>query len=97
MKKYKDVTRPVRVDRLLSQTVCDVCGRESTQHQEGWKTGSYDATEVEVRLRTGNSYPEGGSGEEWEVDICPTCFNEKLIPWVEAFGHTTIEPTRWDW
>ena len=47
-------------------------------------------------MKTGSNYPEGGSGEETTIDICPDCFKDKLIPWVESFGG---KPTvkEWNW
>ena len=51
---------------------------------------------VEVRQRQGVSYPEGGSGTEIEVDLCPTCFKEKLVPWLRSQG-ATIEEKEWEW
>ena len=46
----------------------------------------YEVKETEIRLKTGSNYPEGGSGEETTIDICPECFTEKLIPWVKSQG-----------
>jgi len=97
MKHYKTVHRPAREEQMLDFLVCDICGRKSDSGWGDWRTKAYDATEVVVKLRLGDDYPEGGSGEKWEIDICPECFREKLIPWVEAFGHTKIEAEEWAW
>lgn len=93
MKKYEKQTRPACTFDALVETKCDLCGKTTTRE---WKDGSFDATETEVRLRTGSSYPEGGSGDETTIDICPACFTSKLIPWVKSQGG---EPTtkEWDW
>lgn len=79
-------------DRLDS-IVCDICKKTT---KNGWREGWYDAFESSIWMKTGSSFPEGGSGEETTIDICPDCFKEKLIPWVKSFGG---EPTVkcWDW
>lgn len=92
MKTYTTVTRHYD-DKVLSETRCDLCG--ATTKSE-WRKGCYDATEVEVRLKTGESYPDNGSGEETTIDICPDCFRDKLIPWVESQGGKP-ETKEWCW
>lgn len=93
MKVYKIETVTREVQRLVKH-YCDICGRE-TRHLD-WATGSYDIKETEIRLREGSSYPEGGSGTSIEVDICPTCFREKLLPWLETQG-VQVQETEWDY
>ena len=93
MKTYETRQRPSSTYEALVETKCDLCGKTT---KSNWKDGSFDATETEIRMKTGSSYPEGGSGEETEIDICPDCFTSKLIPWVQSQGG---EPTtkEWDW
>ena len=93
MKTYDKRIRPAREYDALVETKCDLCGKTTTKE---WKGHSDDAAETEVRFKTGTIYPEGGSGDETTIDICPECFRTKLIPWVESHGGkpTTKE---WDW
>jgi len=79
-------------DRLVS-VKCDICG-DITKND--WKESCYDAFDYSFWAKTGSNYPEGGSGEEVSIDICPKCIIGKLIPWVKSFGG---EPTikEWDW
>ena len=37
---------------------------------------------VIIRHREGLNYPEGGSGIEINIDLCPDCVKNKLIPWL---------------
>jgi hypothetical protein len=46
----------------------------------------YKVDEIEVRHKTGYSYPDGGSGEEITFDLCGRCFDKKLIPWLRSQG-----------
>ena len=50
---------------------CDKCGNEI-------KTGLYDAFSFDFEVRTGESYPEGGNGQLFNMDLCQECFKELL-------------------
>lgn len=93
MKNKKKIQRSYE-DTITESTTCDIC--KKTYKGENWERGSYSVLETEVRFKTGSSYPEGGMGEETKFDICPMCFEHKLIPALKALG---AEPTisDWDW
>lgn len=93
MKKYEKRTQPAKEYDALVEIKCDLCGKTTTRT---WKASVDDAVETEVRLKTGSAYPEGGSGEETTIDVCPTCFQSKLIPWVESQGGKPTTKS-WDW
>lgn len=93
MKTYAMHTHPPRAVKVHTETKCDLCGKTTARN---WGAKRFEVAETEVRLRTGENYPDGGSGQETTVDVCPTCFKEKLIPWVESLGgKPTVE--QWDW
>ena len=98
MKTYKTEIIPQHTERVLNKRTCDICGRKAETYD--WGAAMYEVKEtvvcVEVRQRQGVSYPEGGSGTEIEVDLCPTCFKEKLVPWLRSQG-ATIEEKEWEW
>lgn len=77
---------------------CDICGREV--QESNWVESYWGVEETEGRFYarrwTGEQYPEGGWGEVWEFDICPTCFAERLIPWLREQG-VNVEPSEWKW
>jgi hypothetical protein len=85
-------------DRLKCRK-CDLCGVMS--RGEHWEAkGIYESNEtiiaVEVMQKEGANYYDGGSGTKYEVDLCPTCFKEKLIPWLNSQG-AEIKQEEWDW
>ena len=49
-----------------SYTYCDKCNEEI-------KTDNYDAFECSLIHKTGSVYPEGGSGEKQEMELCQKC------------------------
>ena len=81
-------------DTITESITCDIC--KKTYKGSDWERENYSALETEVRMKTGSVYPEGGMGEEITFDICPTCFEAKLIPALKELG---AQPTisDWDW
>jgi len=49
-----------------------------------------------MKQKEGSNYPEGGTGTEYEIDLCPKCFKERLVPWLKSEG-AAIEEKEWDW
>ncbi len=82
----------------LVETTCDLC---TTVAKAGhWDSSSYEIAETEievtVRQKDGSTFPEGGSGTAYNVDMCPECFKTKLIPWLESQG-CTAKRADWDY
>lgn len=71
-----------------SYTLCDKCN-------EKIKKDSYDAFECEFIHKTGSSYPEGGSGEKQEMQLCQKCA-VALVDLLKANGYR-VNDSEWDW
>lgn len=93
MQKTKKVETIYKRDVVESIT-CDICRKE--YRYDNWERGDWSALETEVCLTTGNRYPEGGSGEYIEFDICPDCFQNKLIPLLREKFDAHPRITEWD-
>jgi hypothetical protein len=95
MREYVTKTQPV-TSRYLVKRSCDLCGRAAKN--EDWGAGSYEVNETEIEIsikqREGSSYPESGSGTEYEIDLCPDCFKGRLVPWLREQG-AKIEEKEW--
>ena len=99
MKIYEDRIIPEKTIEQLKTRKCDLCGVEA--NGEDWEAKSFYAineTEIviEARQKEGHSYPEGGSGTKYEIDLCPDCFKNKLIPWLKSQG-ANIQKEDWGW
>ena len=94
MIKKKLVEVPAKTEEREVAVICDSCSKESTQ-REGW-AGGYNIDEITISRNTGSSYPEGGSGEKFVVDLCPDCFKDKLLPALNALG-IYGRTDEWDW
>ena len=90
MKHYKTVTIPEYTKNVEDKVTCDLCGVKIT-------TDTYEVDEVTVKHQYGHSYPEGGFGQEVEVDMCGECFESKLMPWLSSQGVTQLVERDWDW
>jgi len=85
---------------VIDKQTCDLCGEEA-RFPGDWKgSGMWEVkeTEISVRIRhkEGTEYPDGGSGTELHVDMCPNCFKNKLIPWLNSQG-AKLRQEEWSW
>ena len=98
MRIYEERTRPAYKEKVCVKRQCDLCGTKSKSGD--WEAGYYEVAEstvrIEVTCKTGESYPDDAYGTEFEIDICPECFKEKLVPWLRSQG-AKIEEQRWEW
>lgn len=81
MKLYKTQISEYTV---LDKMVCDVCGKESIS--DNWDTKLYDVADTTVSYIFGKSYPDDHHEIELFLDICPECFQTKLVPFFESQG-----------
>ena len=96
--KYYQIKQITSNQKVFDKMVCDLCGTESEQSHWGESYCESDEIEVSVvvKRREGFNYPYGGHGTEIDLDICPKCFKEKLIPFLQEQG-ANIEEKDWDW
>jgi len=94
MKAYKKYTVPAREDRILSHVCCDFCGKKSTCNLD-WD-GERFIESVQTELRLTRFYHDGEGMEKISIDICPDCFKNKLVPWIESQG-IKVEEEKEDW
>lgn len=89
MKHMKTVEIPATRREVVDFVSCDFCSTKIELHR-------YNVDKIEVKHKTGSSYPEGGSGTETSVDMCGKCFDERLVQWLRSQG---VEPRTedWDW
>ena len=94
MKTIKTVMVP---RDMVMACMCDLCGAIAEHGQ--WPKEPFSVNETDVRVivrhKEGSQYPDGGWGTEAELDICPKCFNEKLVPWANSQG-ANIQYEEWD-
>jgi len=99
MKVYETVIPQNKPYERIKYRKCDLCGHES-RGQEWEAVGLYGMNDtemaIEIRQKEGTNYPEGGSGTKYEIDLCPTCFKDRLIPWLKSQG-ADIKTEEWDW
>lgn len=98
MKVYETVEVPATTREVCTHRSCDLCG--ITSRGEDWRGGTYEVNETTVKVEIvgefGEAYPEGGSKTVYDIDLCPACFRDKLIPALEALG-VKVEPREVDW
>jgi len=87
---------PAHEVHLFSHISCDLCGA-TTDDREDWRgVHGYDKYFATIQLEDGVNYPESGHGVRTIVDICPSCFTAKLLPWIESQG-AKPRVEKWDY
>ena len=89
MKTVVVMAQPEYEKQVHDKTICDLCNNIIVDSR-------YDVADVEVSCKTGVSYPDNGSGDKVEFDICVKCFNDNLVPWLESCG-AKAQRSEWDW
>ena len=97
MRKYRTYLKEMMQTDLI-ETTCDLCGAVAKRGEWGSATWEVAETEIKITIRQkdGEAYPDSGDGTEYNVDMCPKCFKEKLIPWLTS-QNATCERKAWDW
>lgn len=98
MKIFEKKIIPEHETEILVGRQCDLCGRRSKN--DDWDAGMYDVNDTEIKVsikqKEGSNCPEGGSGTDIEIDLCPECFKNRLVPWLRSQG-ARIEEQEWSW
>lgn len=89
MKHKRTVEVPAKRETVVDRVTCDLCGGPVQPSPL-----SFDVSYTAVYFRSGEQYPEGGSGTQVEFDLCGSCFDGKLVPWMKGQGAT---PAVTDW
>lgn len=90
MEIYETRTIPECKREVFTNLKCDLCGKESNKnYARSWKKETYDELVTCISYKKGHCFPDGGYGEELHVDLCPNCFESKLIPWLKEQGVNT--------
>lgn len=88
-KHMKTVVIPESKRQEVEYTTCDLCGERITEER-------FHIDTVTMTWRAGTSYPEGGSGEQEEYDMCSTCWRTKIVPWLNGQGANKPRRIEWD-
>ena len=85
--REEEQIRKVIIETVIS---CDTCGKKAKRGH--WDSSVYavENTEVTVTVHheSGKSYPGDHVTEKIRFDICPDCFRNKLVPYLQSLGAT---------
>lgn len=97
--RYKKI-QEARVERreVSTRDVCDCCGLDLSKDSDG----AYSDNDIYVRAHVGSFYPSGDCRTTYEIDLCSTCFVDKLVPLMRANGmpvrerDINVDDQEWD-
>jgi hypothetical protein len=104
MKIKKQIIIPKKKNEKVVELICDICKKNIIVVNAGldnnnWATNEYENNmqKVTIKLEDGNDcLGSGGESTETEFDVCPECFKEKIMPFIESFG-SKPQVTEHDW
>lgn len=73
-------------ERILTIT-CDMC--HVTVTGDTWAPDTFTIAETKVSYKHGTTAPYWDGGGEYTklfIDICPSCFVSRLLPWLKTQG-----------
>ena len=81
--------------KVFTHRSCDVCGK--TTKSSDWtphnaEPSAYNYGETEVRYTFGKSYPDDCYGDFYDIDVCPECFMNTVLPALEAAAGHKFQP-----
>jgi len=76
-----------QVHEAVDKTYCDICGAscEGTKWPHsvhGWSPAEAEVTVSFQWKTTPDEYDGSYVGRLLDIDLCPSCFMNKLVPWV---------------
>lgn len=86
MSKHFEIRKVESERRVLAGVTCDICGRKATS--DDWSEESYGVDEIRIERRHGQQFPEGDFTVLSSFDLCPDCWENKLLPWMQEQGAT---------
>ena len=89
MRHVKTVVVPETTKEVIDFIVCDLCGERAPGGD--WAGGEDNLNETIVSWRRGNCYPESSHEVEIRYDICPDCFENRLMVWLAEQDATPTE------
>ncbi len=87
MKIKKTITKEVSITESV---ICDSCDKKISKDL-------YSADEVRIERVTGSTYPDGGYGKRFKPDICPDCFDNKIMPLITSALSLNPVWEEWDY
>lgn len=91
MKVYKTTIIPAveeKVSKVFFHTVCDLCGvsDEGGDWPVGTTNKDNNVNKIEIEWKTGWKYGVDENYDKFNIDMCPSCFQDRLLPWLKSQG-----------
>ena len=74
--------KELKEHEVTDKYVCDLC------HKDIPILDMYDVNEVEVSHKVGKHYPDDWWGHELDLDICPACWCNVILPFLREKSMT---------
>lgn len=84
MRTYEEKTVQ-KTERILTSLRCDICGQEAKRLGVDCFTWELDYRDYDITVQSRILYRYDHDSEiEHDFDICPECFQNKLVPFIRS-------------
>lgn len=86
------MTKPEQKTRI-AEIRCDVCGTSKNKiyDREDWAQQSYHVNDITITNRVGTAYPDDSNGKKLQIDMCPDCFTNILLPAIRQWHQERVK------
>ncbi len=81
MKYRKKFPKTVIQQWKETRTECDICHQDVSHDRDSW-----DGSEIKIEAKIGNIWPEADVRTGYRLDVCNTCFLQKVVPAMHGLG-----------
>lgn len=85
MSKKYETKEVVKTVTFFTEKRCDICDTKANS-ELNWERTPFGWDETEITRTHGLCYPDGDFMKRISLDMCPSCWCEKFVPWVESQG-----------
>jgi hypothetical protein len=89
--KVEESKVQVVVKKRVAAIKCELCPATGRGDDTWPDDDGGNASRVVVAADIGSVWPEGDFRTTKRLDICPDCFEERLVPWFRSCGGTVRE------
>lgn len=74
---------------LIDSIICDICHKEFKG--SNWVDDPYYQIDTKISYEDYTAYPDDYCvNEKMKIHICPDCFKNRLLPWIESHGSKIV-------
>jgi len=86
------MTKPEEKTRIV-EIRCDVCNerKHDPYDRNNWAEHFYHVDDIKITHEVGTSYPDDSDLKHLQIDMCPDCFTNILLPAIRQWHQERVK------